>query len=76
MQLLSFPIIYGRSRRMLTHILYPHDRRKLCELLEAQHALQRIHTACGVHGAPAPIVMASVAAAPVPEKNPQALIFL
>lgn len=76
MQLLSFPIIYGHRRRMLTHVLSPHDRWKLCELLEAQRALQCIHTACGMHGAPTPIVMASITAAPVPEKNPQALIFL
>lgn len=74
MQLLSFPVIYGHGRRMLTHILPPlHDRRQLCELLEAQRAPQHIHPACGMHGAPAPIITTSAAAAPAPEKKTRKL---
>lgn len=45
MQLLSSPVISGRRRGTLTHILPPHDGCQICELLEAQCVPQHIPAA-------------------------------
>lgn len=77
MQLLPSPLLYDHSRRMLIHVLSPRDSHQLWELLEALHTPQHIHTACDVHGTPAPFIAARARATPAPgKKKPQALIFL
>lgn len=46
------------------------DSRQLWELLEALHTPQHIHTACNLHGIPAPIITApGPTATPAPEKK-------
>lgn len=70
MQLLSFPHISARRRKMLTHTLPPRT--------DTQRVPQHIPAARGAHRAPTRIITTSAAAAPAPEKKniPQALIFL
>lgn len=69
MQLLPFPVLYSHRRRMLIHVLSPRDSRQPRELLEAPHTAQHIHTACNVHGTPAPTITANATATPAPEKT-------